>query len=127
MSLEGWFSERCHLPLGQAHWHPMTFGAPAGGPRPAGGSDATGFGEDGAGSLHAGRLPRGVWVHLMLGAGVTLAPVPSSGAETQLQGGSGAKASAATEATEAEMADRTRRAPSLFFPYCDFTAGNFFN
>ena len=96
--LEGGFSERGHLPLRQAHWHTMTFGAPAGGPRPAGGSDATGFGEDGAGSLHAGRLPRGVWVHLMLGAGVTLAPVPSSGAETQLQGGSGAKASAATEA-----------------------------
>ena len=59
----------------------MTFRAPAGGPRlaPAGGSDATGFGEDLAGSLHAATT-RDVWVHL--GAGVTLAPVPSSGAET---------------------------------------------
>jgi hypothetical protein len=41
------------VPLRQAHWHTMTFRAPAGGARLAGGSDATGFGEDGAGSLHA--------------------------------------------------------------------------
>jgi hypothetical protein len=90
--LEGWFSEWCHLPLRQAHWHTLIFRAPAGGPRPAGGSDATGFGEDGAGSLHAATT-RGGWVHL--GAGVTLWPVPSSGAETQLREGSGAAASAA--------------------------------
>ncbi len=76
---EDWFSEWCHLPLRQARWHTMTFRAPAGGPRPAGGSDVTCLGEDGGGSLHAATT-RGVGVHL--GNGMTLAPVPSSGAET---------------------------------------------
>jgi hypothetical protein len=44
--LEGWFnSEWGHLPLRQAHWHTLILRAPAVGPRPAGGSDATVFGK----------------------------------------------------------------------------------
>jgi hypothetical protein len=119
--LEGWLSELGHLPLRQAHWHTLILRAPAGGPRPAGGSRGC-HGLWGRWSGISACCDDSWWV-----GPSRCSQCPAPARRRNCGKGAALRPRRLLAATEARLRwrTRTRRAPFRFFPDCDFTAGNF--